>query len=133
MIIRVLGEGQWVLEVDDLEALNQIDDELEDAVAAGDEAAMRDALERLFVGIKERGTEVPHDVIAESDLVMPDPDASLEEVKLLLESTSEYYGLLPGGPARDGNGLGTGNGDDAPETDVETDQHDAEAGEPAER
>jgi hypothetical protein len=95
MIVRVLGEGQWVLEVEHLETLNAVDVELEEAVAAGDEPAMRDALDRLFAGIRELGTEVPIDVIVESDLVMPDPDASLEEVRLLLESTSEYFGILP--------------------------------------
>lgn len=95
MIIRVLGEGQWVLEIEHLEQLNKIDEELEQAVEAGDQGALHNALERLFAGIKELGTPVPDDVLAESDLVMPDPDATVEEVKLLLESTSEYYGILP--------------------------------------
>ncbi len=37
-----------------------------------------------------------------SDLVLPDTDTSLEEVRLLLESTSEYLGLIPDGePATD--------------------------------
>jgi hypothetical protein len=34
-------------------------------------------------------------VIVESDLVLPDVDATLEEVQELLDSTSEYYGLVP--------------------------------------
>jgi hypothetical protein len=38
---------------------------------------------------------VPEDVIVESDLVLPDTDISLEEVRALLESTSEFYGLIP--------------------------------------
>lgn len=101
MIIRVLGEGQWTLEVEDLEALNQIDVELEQAVDAGDEAAMHEALDRLFVGVKERGVPVPDDVIVESDLVLPDPDATLEEVRALLDSTSEYFGILPDAPKVD--------------------------------
>ncbi|SDL54843.1 PspA-associated protein PspAA [Tessaracoccus oleiagri] len=97
MIVRVLGEGQWVLEPEHLEALDAVDVELENAVQAGDEEKMRDALSRLFDGIRELGTPVPDDVLAESDLVMPDPDSTLEEVKMLLDSTSEYFGLLPDG------------------------------------
>lgn len=95
MIVRVLGEGQWVLEVDHLEKLNAIDVEVEKAVDDADQAALHDALQRLFEGIRELGTPVPDDVIAESDLVLPDPDSTVEEVKLLLESTSEYFGILP--------------------------------------
>lgn len=101
MIIRVLGEGQWILEVEHLESLNSVDVELESAVAAGDELQMRDALGKLFDGIRELGTEVPEDVIIESDLVLPDPGASLEEVKVLLEANSEQFGLIPDTPDPD--------------------------------
>lgn len=95
MIVRVIGEGQWVLEVEHLEQLNEVDLEVEKAVENGDEAALHDALERLFAGIRELGTPVPDDVLAESDLVMPDPDASLDEVRQLLDSTADYFGILP--------------------------------------
>lgn len=95
MIVRVLGQGQWVLEIDHLEALNAIDEDLEAAVEAGDEAAMQDALVRLFDGVRELGSEVPDDVLAESDLVLPDPGASLDEVRILLEESQEYFGLIP--------------------------------------
>lgn len=95
MIVRVLGHGQWVLQLEHLEALNEIDIDLEAAVDQADTAKMRDALQRLFDGVRELGIEVPDDVIVESDLVLPDPDASLEEVRILLESTGEYFGLIP--------------------------------------
>lgn len=39
---------------------------------------------------------MPDDLIVESDLVLPDVDVILEEVRELLDSTSEYYGLVPG-------------------------------------
>ncbi len=101
MIVRVLGQGQWILEVEDLEALDAVDQRLEEAVADEDLDAMRAALVELFDGVRERGTEVPDEVIAESDLVLPDPDASLDEVRALLDATSEYFGLLPDVAASD--------------------------------
>lgn len=99
MIVRVLGEGQWVLELEHLEALNAIDVELEAAVEAGDEERMRTALVKLYDGIRELGTEVPDEVIVESDMVLPDPSSSLEEVKVILEANSEQFGLIPDTPA----------------------------------
>lgn len=95
MIVRVMGHGQWVFEPDELLSLNEADVAVEDAVKQGDEKALRTALENLLQAVKEKGVPVPDDVLAESDLVLPDVDAGLEEVQLLLDSTSEYYGLIP--------------------------------------
>ena len=95
MIVRVMGQGQWVLEPEHLMALNELDRALEDRVAADDHDGMVQALQRLIDGVREMGVEVPEDVIVESDLVLPDVDVSLEEVKALLVSTEEFYGLIP--------------------------------------
>lgn len=95
MIVRILGEGQWVMEPEQLLALNEVDAAVEQAVADGDQEALRAALEKLTTGVRTYGVEVPDDVIAESDLVLPDADASVEEVRALLDSQSEYYGLIP--------------------------------------
>lgn len=96
MIIRVMGEGQWTIDVEALTNLNEVDERLERAVEADDEAAVRELLQELFTRLQELGSPVPDDVLAESDVVLPDPTASLEDVKLVLEATREYYdGLLP--------------------------------------
>lgn len=95
MIIRILGEGQWVMEPEQMLALNEVDAAVEKAVADKDQVALRAALEQLNTGVRTYGVEVPDDVIAESDLVLPDADASVEEVQALLDSQSEYYGLIP--------------------------------------
>ena len=101
MIIRVMGEGQWTVDVEALENLNEIDERLENTVEAGDEDAMHEVLRELFDKLRELGTAVPDDVLAESDVVLPDPSASLEEVKLVLEATKEYYdGLIPDEPQK---------------------------------
>lgn len=95
MIIRILGEGQWVMEPEQLLALNEIDAAVEKAVEDGDAQALRSALEELVDGVRRFGIEVPDDVLAESDLVLPDVDASIEEVRALLDEQSDYYGLIP--------------------------------------
>lgn len=104
MIVRILGEGQWVIEPDALLGLNELDERVETAVARGDEDELRVALGELLAAVREKGTEVPDDMIVESDLVLPDNDATVAEVAALLEETQEFYGLLPddrsGLPAR---------------------------------
>ena len=95
MIVRLMGLGQWTLEPEQLLELNGIDEAVEQAVAAGDQERLRKELRRLVDAIRQNGQEVPDDLIVESDLVLPDVDATLEEVRELLDSTSEYYGLIP--------------------------------------
>ncbi|WP_338568357.1 hypothetical protein V7R84_09705 [Arachnia propionica] len=95
MIVRILGLGQWTMEPEQLLELNDIDEAVEKAVAEGDREQLRKELQRLVDAVRSNGQEVPDDLIVESDLVLPDVDATLDEVKKLLESTSEYYGLVP--------------------------------------
>ena len=95
MIVRILGLGQWTMEPEQLLELNDIDEAVEKAVAEGDREQLRKELQCLVDAVRSNGQEVPDDLIVESDLVLPDVDATLDEVKKLLESTSEYYGLVP--------------------------------------
>jgi hypothetical protein len=83
------------MEPEQLLELNDIDEAVEKAVAEGDREQLRKELQRLVDAVRSNGQEVPDDLIVESDLVLPDVDATLDEVKKLLESTSEYYGLVP--------------------------------------
>ncbi|GAA1387958.1 PspA-associated protein PspAA [Luteococcus peritonei] len=93
MIIRILGEGQWRLDESAMDQLNQLDDRVAAAIEAGDQGAMQEALGRLLDQIRA-GAEVADDELAESDLVVPDASATLDEVRALLEGTDE--GLIPG-------------------------------------
>lgn len=95
MIVRLMGLGQWTMEPEQLLELNEIDEVVEQAVKAGDQEQLRKELQRLVEAVRSNGQEVPDDLIVESDLVLPDVDATLEEVRELLDSTSEYYGLIP--------------------------------------
>ncbi len=91
MIVRILTEGQWQLSDEVLEALNELDDQLEQAVEAGDEATFETRLAELLDTVRARGTRVADDALVDSDFLLPPSDASLDEVRQML--TEE--GLVP--------------------------------------
>ena len=92
MIVRILGEGQLEVAEDQIDALNQLDSAVESAVEAGDEAAFSSALQALLDGVRRSGTPLPADSLDDSDLILPPADATIDEVRHLLEGE----GLIPG-------------------------------------
>jgi hypothetical protein len=92
VIVRILGQGQYRISPEQLPDLNDIDREVEQAIAAGDEVAFRDALGRLLAEVHGGGEPLADDVFVESDLVLPGPDAGLDDVAAMLDDE----GLLPG-------------------------------------
>ncbi len=95
MIVRVMGMGQWTIEPEALDGLHDADVAVEQAARAGDQAALSQALGELLAGIQAAGTEVPDDVLAESDLVVPDPESSVADVMDLLDDSADFSGFLP--------------------------------------
>lgn len=94
MIIRILGEGQYRVDEATVADLNTIDDTIEKAVAAGDQEALTAALSKLHAEVVASGQPVADDELEDSDLILPAADASVAEVRELLEESQE--GLLPG-------------------------------------
>jgi hypothetical protein len=94
VILRILGEGQFEVTDAHLPELNKLDHEVQKAVQASDHDRFAAALEALLRGVREMGTEVPSDYLGPSELVLPGPDSSLEEVRALLDASEE--GLIPG-------------------------------------
>jgi len=92
MIVRVLGEGQFEVAEHTIEALNSIDTELQAAVDANDELGFQEALRSLLALVREVGERVPDDYLGSSELVLPNADATIEEVRALLGEE----GLIPG-------------------------------------
>jgi len=92
MIVRILGEGQLEVPESAIEELNELDRALEQAVERDDEAAFHPALAALLARIREVGTPVEADDLRPSELIIPQPDATMAEVRQLL--TDE--GLIPG-------------------------------------
>ena len=91
MIIRILGEGQWELPDEHLEALNALDSSVEQAIETGDQEAFGQGLVALLDVVRQQGTRLEDDSLVESEVILPMSDASLEEVRALL--TDE--GLVP--------------------------------------
>ncbi len=94
MILRILNEGQWKVPEEALTSLNAIDDQVEQAVRAGDGDALAAALEALHDRVRAVGTQVPDDELTDSDLILPSTDSSLAEVEAMLRESDE--GLIPG-------------------------------------
>ena len=94
MIVRILNEGQWRVDDDALPDLNRLDDAVEDAVATEDETELTSALLALLSEVRTVGTPVPDAELADSDLILPGADSTLEEIRELLSTSDE--GLIPG-------------------------------------
>ncbi len=92
MIVRILGEGQLEVADTELETLNELDRLVEAAIEAEDETAFSAALSALLDGVRRSGNPVPEDSLDDSDLILPPSDATIDEVRHLLEGD----GLIPG-------------------------------------
>jgi len=92
MIIRILGEGQYDVPDDAIDGLNELDSRLEAAVESGDEAEFAAALGSLLEGVRGVGHAHALDSLDESDLILPGADATIAEVRELLQED----GLIPG-------------------------------------
>lgn len=83
-----------------LAELNKLDDELLAEMESGDEAAFRRTLTALLDAVGRLGTPLPDDSLEPSELILPRPDATLEEVRAMLRSgspqTESGGGLIPG-------------------------------------
>ena len=92
MIVRILTEGQYNLPGAYIDDLNDLDNKLVEVVETEDEKNFEAALKAMLDLVRSKGTPVPLDEIVESDLVLPEPDITLEEAEELFVGE----GLLPG-------------------------------------
>ncbi|MDX6228036.1 MAG: hypothetical protein QOI76_1426 [Frankiales bacterium] len=92
MIVRVMGEGQLRVADTEIDGLNALDNELQLALEAGDEAVYLQALTALTDRVRKVGRPVSDDELVPSDIVIPTPEVSLDEVRQLAGDE----GLIPG-------------------------------------
>ncbi|GAB2326506.1 hypothetical protein AB0N20_33660 [Streptomyces griseoincarnatus] len=92
MIVRIMGEGQLTLDESRLPELNKLDEELLAEMENGDGPGFRATLQALLGKVHELGEPLPDDSLEPSDLILPSPEATLEEVRGLLTDD----GLIPG-------------------------------------
>ncbi|MFJ3721677.1 MULTISPECIES: hypothetical protein [unclassified Streptomyces] len=92
MIVRIMGEGQVELADSHFAELNKLDDELLAEMESGDSEGFRRTLGALLEAVRRLGEPLPDDALEPSELILPGPDASLDEVREMLSDD----GLIPG-------------------------------------
>ena len=92
MIIRIMTEGQYNLPGAFIDDLNELDNKLVEVVEQEDRDQFEVTLKEMLDLVRQKGTEVPVDELVESDLVLPEPDITLEEAEDLFVGE----GLVPG-------------------------------------
>ncbi len=84
MIVRILHEGQYRLPDAALWRLQQIDGRLTSSIERGDQAAFEADLAELVEYVRTDGVRLDDGHLGGSNLVLPPPDATLDEVRALL-------------------------------------------------
>ncbi|TXS50856.1 PspA-associated protein PspAA [Streptomyces sp. t39] len=92
MIVRIMGEGQVEVADSHFPELDTLDDDLLAEMESGDGPGFRSTLHALLEKVRELGEPLPADSLEPSELILPSPDATLEEVRALLGED----GLIPG-------------------------------------
>ncbi len=92
MIVRISLEGQYRVDEALIERLNELDNEIVDIIARGDEEAFKEKFHAMLELVRQNGELVPPEEIVPSDLVLPPPDLTLEEARAFF--TGE--GVIPG-------------------------------------
>jgi len=95
VIVRIMGEGQFEIDEEVAKGLNDLDQQAEQALEAGDAERLGELLERMAEAVWTNGTRVPDDDLSPSEAIVPPPDLSLEETRELFEGD----GLIPDLPA----------------------------------
>jgi hypothetical protein len=96
MIVRLMGEGQYRVQDDLREQLNELDDRAVAALEQNDEPQLDDMLDQMWQLVRERGEHLADEDLSPSDLIIPPSDLSLEETKKLFSEE----GLVPDLPSR---------------------------------
>ena len=91
MIVRILTEGQYDLPSEYLDELNNIDNQIVELVAEKSRIEFESMITKMLDLVREKGTPVPIDEMVESDIVLPEPDITLDEAAELF--TGE--GIVP--------------------------------------
>ena len=96
MIVRLMGEGQYRVEDDLREQLNELDERAQTSLESDDEAGLDDRLDEMWQLVRDRGERLPDDDLSASNVIIPPSDLTLEETRKLFSDE----GLIPDLPSR---------------------------------
>jgi hypothetical protein len=88
VIVRILGEGRYEVPDADLQAIEQLDSRLEEAIDRGDESSFSGTLADLIAEVRNTGKLVSPDDLRTSGLAVPHEGSTLSEVRALLAEES---------------------------------------------
>lgn len=91
MIVRVLGEGQFEVDEEVAKGLNDLDEQAEGALEAGDQEQFSELLGRMAEAVRTNGARLPDEDLSPSDAIVPPEDLTLDEARELFEGD----GLIP--------------------------------------
>ena len=91
MIVRLMGEGQYRVDDELVERLNELDDRAQAATDAEDEPTLDRILDEMAALVREQGEAMPDDDLSASDILVPPSDLTLEETKRLMS----HEGFIP--------------------------------------
>lgn len=81
MIVRISTEDQYRMPDEHQGKLNELDNAVVSAVDAQDEARFKQTFAELLSLVRDHGKKLGDDELAESDVIVPPPDLSLEEAR----------------------------------------------------
>ena len=96
MIVRLMGEGQFEVDEEVAKGLNDLDEQAEKALEAGDQQQLSELLGRMTEAVRTNGARLHDDDLSPSDGIIPPEDLTLEEARELFEGE----GLIPDLPSR---------------------------------
>jgi PspA-Associated protein len=91
VIVRIMGEGQWRVDDDEIAELDTLDTEAGKLLEAGDEEGLRRVLGQMADRVRSNGEQLPDADLHPSDAIVPPTDLSLDEARQLFEGE----GLIP--------------------------------------
>lgn len=92
MIVRLMGEGQFLVPADVIDDLNRLDQQLDADLESGQEETFYHHLARIHALVREQGVRIAIDELVPSDALVPPADTTLAELRALLGDD----GLIPG-------------------------------------
>ena len=91
MIVRVMGDAQYDVDDEVAKGLNDLDQQAEQALEAGDEEKLRELLRRMAEQVRANGARLADADLTPSEAIVPPDDLTLVEARELFEGE----GLIP--------------------------------------
>ncbi|HEY7019320.1 MAG TPA: hypothetical protein VH297_12705 [Gaiellaceae bacterium] len=91
MIVRVLGEAQYDIDDEVAKGLNELDEQAEAALEAGDQEQLSALLSRMAEQVRTNGAKLADDDLSPSEAIIPPEDLTLDEARELFDGE----GLIP--------------------------------------